>query len=114
VCSGGVLLLDEASCLGVEEGVGGGRAHGPAGSSETTDVVVGREAIAGGGRLLGNAPLDWLGGGHCDRGYVCASIDRLGVEFICEESVCTAGSVGIGGLHTVMAVRRMGGCRLAG
>jgi hypothetical protein len=37
-----VYLLDEASCLAVEESVLGRRAHGPAGSLETANVVIGR------------------------------------------------------------------------
>jgi hypothetical protein len=65
VYSCGVGLLDEASCLGVEERVRGGRAHGPAGSSKTADVVVGGEAIAA---RLGRVPSNWrCGGGHGGR-----------------------------------------------
>jgi len=52
-CGCGVLLLDEASCLGMEEGVGGRRAHGPRGRGEATDVVIGREAVSRGGRHRG-------------------------------------------------------------
>ena len=52
-CGCGVLLLDEASCLGVEEGVGGGWTQWPAGSYETTNVVVCRKtAISRCGWLL--------------------------------------------------------------
>jgi hypothetical protein len=60
-------LLDEASCLGVEKSVCGRRAQWPAGSCETTDVVVGREAICRGGRLVGSGPVDWSSGRHRGR-----------------------------------------------
>ena len=63
----GRALLDEASCLGVEEGVGGGRAQWPTGSYETTDVVIGRETVLARGSLRSSSPVDRRGGGHCDR-----------------------------------------------
>lgn len=61
-----VVLLDEASCLGMEECVRGRGAHGPAGGSETTDVVVGGEAVARGGRLRWDAPVGGCCGRHCE------------------------------------------------
>ena len=61
-------LLDEASCLGVEERVRGRRGQRTAGSLETTDVVVGRQALVGGGAcLVGDRPVDRRGGRHRSR-----------------------------------------------
>ena len=57
-------LLDEASCLRVEEGVRGRRAQGPRGSGKTLDVVVGREVVAGGSGLGRGGPVDGRGGRH--------------------------------------------------
>ena len=63
-------LLDEASCLGVEERVGSGRAQWPRGSGEAADVVIGRElAIGRRGRLLGRVSVLY-GRRHCGRGAV--------------------------------------------
>jgi hypothetical protein len=63
-----VVLLDEASRLGVEERVGGRRAQRAAGGHEAADVVVGGLAIARGARLVGRGPVDGSSGRH--RGYV--------------------------------------------
>lgn len=57
-------LLDEASCLRVEESVRGRRAQRPRGSSETLNVVVGREVAAGGSGLARGGPIDGRGGRH--------------------------------------------------
>jgi hypothetical protein len=63
-------LLDKASCLGVEEGVRGRRGQRTAGSLKTTDVVVGRQALAGGACLVRHGAIDRRGGRH--RGRSCA------------------------------------------
>lgn len=68
------LLLDEASCLWVEEGVRGRRAHGAAWCGKATDVVVDRKAVGRGRRLVGSAPVDWGGGRH--RGWIGEGIER--------------------------------------
>ena len=63
-----MALLDEASCLGVEEGVGSGGAQWPAGSYKATNVVIRGEAFLGGG--LGWRRGSRVGrhsGGHCGR-----------------------------------------------
>lgn len=88
-------LLDETSCLWVEEGVCGGRAHGPARGRETLDVVVGHEAglsgaidaVHGGGGAVGNSC-----GSHGGAQMAGLSLVR-GVEGEGEESVTGEGSV---------------------
>lgn len=65
--SGGQILLDEASCLGVEERVGGGGAQWPTGSCETTNVVICRETVLGGRRNLRGGPVGLHGGRHGGR-----------------------------------------------
>jgi len=88
------LLLDEASCLRVEEGVCGGRAHWAAGSCKTADVVVGRQAI-GRGALCGR---------HGGRGASGAGVElQTNVSRVCSAGLrsaklaiaqCTAGTSG--------------------
>lgn len=88
-----MVLLDEASRLGMEERVGGRRAQWPAGSCKTTDVVVGREAISSRrGRLLGRVPVDWRCGGH--RGQMCVE-GRAGASGK-EKGVCVGRAVSHG------------------
>lgn len=57
-------LLDEASCLWVEESVLWSRAQRPAGSGESLDVVVGREVVVAidAVHAVGGA----IRGRHCD------------------------------------------------
>src|SRR5687768_17601251 len=74
-------LLDEASCLGVEEGVGGRRAQRPRGSGEAADVVIGGEAVARGSSLL-RLPVG-NGGRHCGRG---CQWECWAINWFCSES----------------------------
>lgn len=62
--STGLQTVDEASCLLVEESMGGERAQRPAGSSEAADVVVRR----GGGSRAGRGAIGTVGAsGRCGR-----------------------------------------------
>jgi hypothetical protein len=68
-----------------------GRAHGPAGCCETTDVVVGREPIGRGGRLVGSGPVGCFDGRH--RGQI-ASMEGIELQTNVS-SVCGAGQVSV-------------------
>jgi hypothetical protein len=82
----GWALLDEASCLGVEEGVGSRRAQWPAGSYETTNVIIGSEAfLSRGVGWRRGGPVDRHSGGHCGRLLWRAKVSKE------ESSACASG-----------------------
>ena len=78
-------LLDEASCLGVEEGVCSWRAQRSAGSLEAADVVVGREVgVRGESVALDRRGVEAIGvrrrsgswNSHCGFVYRCVEVIR--------------------------------------